>query len=638
MKRQIRKCALFLYSILFCFSVFNVNAAVAQSNQPVQNKSTASNLFDLLKGNIEAFNRLGYYDSTEFVVEFPGNKRLVLDWGFKGAGNILAAFPDIAPAFVTVSDDSLDSSQLGLTTTFDWMDLAKVVAKNKFKNIIKDEIQNYNEYIPGFAWLLDSKATPVKVFALKLVLLMRHPFPEGLEFKRKIELLRLVFRLSQSKIHGLVDKKGSLLSYLPEELRLILEENVSVEWRQLVDDMWKGLSNGFDNYEFLEDGSYNKSKAGRSVYGLVFNNEAVAQRCYDNLSKNKLSSNSDLEEEIKKIVGSAYEVIEHKDYLDFHGQSVYKFIGYKDFGRINGESQDLPQSLRDEVLNAQSFSNVIKVKVSDKEIWLLRVSEKLSVLDALKLSSASLFKAFKEYESIKANLPELNNNSVDNSSIQGVFIDNSEYTNRLSELYAQRQDLTNRISGNLLDLQKAEKDLAKKNQKSLGTGWDKKLIQIAANKVDAFKEKDNQFKLGLVVVENKIKVIEKNPFNIFGSSRDSSNPDSSNQDALNQNYSVKNILKLIADTFISSPELSGMIDAVNSDSPYFRELKENLFKRIVGILKNTDNLKVNLEIYKYFVSTLFPEFQVTFEKLTQDLKEVDDLDDLADVFSSLVIK
>ena len=491
---------------------------------------------------------------------------------------------------------------------------------------------------------------------------MRHTFPEGLEFKRKVELLRLVFRLSQSKVHDLIDKKRSLLSYFPEELKLILEDNVPVEWIKLVNDMWEGLSNGFDNCEFLEDGSYNKSKAGRSVYGFVFDNEDLAQRCYDNLSNNKISNNSDLEEEIQKTAGSAYQIIEYPDYLNFHGLRDYKFIGQKDFGRINNESQDLPQNLKNEVLNAQSLSKVIKVKVSDKEIWLLRVSEKLSVLDALKLSSASLFKTFKEYETIKANFPELNdssidNGSIDNSSVQNMLVEDSEYIDPATELYAQRQDLNNKINGNLIKLQKAEKDLSTRNQNSTGSGLDKRLIQIAEKKVNDFNEIQEQLKSDLIKIESKIKVIQKNPFNIFGlsldslsldslnqdslnqdsSNQDSLNQDSSNQDSSNQNYNVKNILKLVADTVIKSPELSGMIDAVNSRSPAFSVLKENLFKRIIGIVRNTDNLKENLEIYKYFVSTLFPEFQVTFEKLTQDLKATDNLDLLTDAFFGLKV-
>ncbi|MBD3231855.1 hypothetical protein GF322_04300 [Candidatus Dependentiae bacterium] len=591
MKFKINKYVLFLYSIVFSFSFITVFSE--DSNTALKALDNNTNLV-ILKNAFENLKDLDYYNSTKLSVLVPGGRQLNLDWGFKGSGDILEAFPDINISVVNLNKE-LDVGLSGKDNKFNWAVFAKIVAQNKFKNLFQNELQ---EYFSGISWFLSPKASPLKIFALKLFLLLKHPFPDGFEFKRKIEILRLLFRLSQSNISEISNINRPLSSYFPKALVQILEDNVSVEWRQFIDQAWNSFAKGLNDYKFKKDGSYDKDIFGRYVKGFVFDNNSVAQACYNSLSK-KIGNISDLDDEISKIAGSKYEIIDYSDYDKYGALKNYNFIGSKDFGRMNIESKidnNIPEQIKKVVFSVHDLPAVIKFEESDNRIWLLYISEKLYFLDSIKLLCASLLDVFKNYKKIKATLPE-----------NDYQEDNNQNEIKLAEFTAKKQDLNNKINALFLNLQEEKKNLIKKKKNSTGSILDLNLIEKSQDKINDLEKQISSLKIELIEVEKQIKIIEKNPYDIFGINNNSENK--------------KNIFNFIINAVISSPEFNGMLKDLSYNSKYFKELKEDLFKKIVCVLKNTENLKSNLEIYRYLISTILPEFKDEFENMTKELEE-----------------
>ena len=181
---------------------------------------------------------------------------------------------------------------------------------------------------------------------------MNHSF-KGQEIRQKVEVLRLLVRLSQSGVFKILDKNKPLSSYIPKNfIEIFAGTSISQQWIDFIDNMWKTLAEGTAKCEFGADGAFNKNQLGISCSGFVFNNSNLAQFCFDKLKNKQDDDVSDLKEIIETIVKvSDGEIVCFEDFKKFGDMSNYLFVGQKDFGRVNSDSTDLPEKLKTEVLS-----------------------------------------------------------------------------------------------------------------------------------------------------------------------------------------------------------------------------------------------------------------------------------------------
>ena len=624
MKGQFKKLSIGLFISFF------ISTAVLPKAEDNQQEVTVKKptVLDVVETNIKRIKDLDYFDSTQLSLLLPTGNEFVIDWGFVGAGNILSCLSSIYPTLQSTKDTKVADATNEEANKFSLTDLAKIYAKNKLKAVVVDQLKDYQQYLPGFGWLLESELTPLRIFALKLFLLLNHKFPEGQEIRRKVEILRLLFRLSQSKFSNVLDKEKSIYSYLPEELRKVLETNLSYDWRKFIDDMWHGLGKGFVDYEFADDGSYDVAKEGIACRGYVFDDLNLAKSCLQELKDKQNLSALDFEQVVDAFVkNKKHEIVEHSDFVKWSNNSYYKFVGYRNFGRLTKDSavnsevaNYLTEEIKQEVLKDKNVAGVLLIPVSPKEIWLVHATNKLSVFDGVKLSFASFVKAVDEYKQIK----DKQDVSADKKEKDEPVFSEKE-AELLEELDGRKDELENKVTELESSAKEAAKEVNKYKNSSDGSKLNKTLLALAKEKHEKFSFQLTTYKKELVEVVKQLNILRKNP---YGAIYNALTKDGA------QSIENKGIVNLVADVLINSPELSQLLEAINSDDSCYAKLRKNLFNRLRHVLANTQNVKSNLEIYRYLVDTLLPAFSGSFKEMTKDIEETQN-PFVDSVFSSL---
>ncbi len=220
-----------LFSLLISISL-DLQSMGQEAAMPIKGKS-------LIRENAQRLENISYLNSTEHVVALPNGQELGFDWGFKGSGSLLQPFTPIKINLKT--NDNLAEQE------FSPLGLLKVVAANKLKNKLNGSWNIWQQYLPDLNWLLDGQHTPMKVFALKLFLLIKDPTLKNQSFRKKVEVLRLLFKLSQSGALDSIDKDKKLSDYLPENLKTFIVQDS--ELIKFIDDVWSKIVNNLVNYE-----------------------------------------------------------------------------------------------------------------------------------------------------------------------------------------------------------------------------------------------------------------------------------------------------------------------------------------------------------------------------------------------------
>jgi len=570
---------------------------------------------DQLKDNFNNIKDLDYFKSTEAFIKIY-NFKIGFKWGEKerGSGALFSTLPTI-PLKIEIekNEEAKEDKKFAL------LDFAKLIAENELKKGLKKGLNDYKD-LPGFSNLADlvkiigTELTPIKFFAIKLATLMNQPF-KGQEIRQKVEVLRLLVRLSQSGVFNTLDKNKPLSSYIPKNfMEVFAGTSISQQWIDFIDNIWKTLAEGVSKYEFDADGAYDKNKLGVSCSGFVFNNPKFAQFCFDKLKDKQDDDFSNFEETIETIAKvSDGQVICFEDFKEVGDRENYLFVGKKDFGRINGDSIDLPEELKNEVLSNDD-STIKFVDVNENEKWIVFASDKLSMFDTVKMLFVTLLKTFEEYKDIKS------------QDINGFLLEQEEVQEELSEndillqgFYAQKDVLNIQLKALGLAKEKLRTEIEKLQQAGVKTGLKQKYLDSLLVKFDEKAKQQDELISEVDQIVEEIIELGGNGF-----------LEEINLDETSNKESVaKKLLKFVLNTFFKSPEFEGMLKDINeSNDVKYKKIKEDLFKRLSYIFKNSEHVKDHLDVYEYLIKNLFPELHDTFDNLTNDLKDEDDVEQL----------
>ncbi|MCK4650602.1 hypothetical protein KAT08_00345 [Candidatus Babeliales bacterium] len=587
----------FVFFICFLFfTSFIVSDKLIGRTDPkildLKSKKDSKDFSKLIEKNLRNLKDLDYYESEGLSIILPGNKVFKVCWHDKGSGNILSPFESVKAVIEDLDGKTdINDSKKKDPDKFSLEDFAKLFIKTKIKKSLQSFYGDYKQMFGSWGWLIKNELSSVEVFAIKLVLLMIHDFGDK-EINRKIEILRLLFRLSQSKVFNLLDKKSSVFSYLPKDLSEKLKINISEEWQEFIDKMWKGLTEGLNNHNFDKDGQFDKNSFGVMACGFVFDESLEALECFEKLSNKKNYTEIDFQDEVEKNVSWHY--------------NTYK--NFKDFGRIssNTELDFIPEKIKKEILSVIDFPKVKLINVSDTQSWIIYVSDKLSLFETINLLFSVLIKGFEEYKEIKKEndgFMQENENEFKNSEEMEKIL------RRIEQLEKKKNDL--KISFYYAG-EKAQKTFFELEEKEKKAGSYKSKLSMALIKKAKEKYKkdvENRDKL-----KNKLEIVEKEIYKL-----------KSTPEYFLSDYDVKHLEKngiwgLVIDSFVNSPELKRVLSDINCAEKY-KIVKSNLYKRIVYIFKKSQNVKENFELWNYILTSIFPDLTSLMEDLKVEWKD-----------------
>jgi hypothetical protein len=551
----------------------------------------AHNFLGLIKKFLQGIARLDYYESDGLYIDLPDNKIFKIWWADKGSGNILRPF---ASPKVTIEDidgecllqqnnKDIKDNQFSLGT------LLKLFIKTKIKTAVHTLLEAYKDSLNGWGWLLNSKLSAVEVFGLKLYLLMKHDFGKNVD-RKKIEIIRLLFRLSQSDIVSIFDSEHSLFSYLPTSLFEKLK--IDANWLAFIDDMWKKLRLNARKYTFDDDGVYDVNQMGIFVCGYEFSNKYDAQECFETIKNKSNYSYADFRNDVEK-----------NTQLKYFGVSN----NFKEFGKITKESHiaSLPEKVKEWSLAVSGGAKVALIEVNEKKYWVVYANDKLSTIDSIHMILICFLKAMEEYKGIKAQ----NNTDV---SVRAQYT--QETSKEREQILRDIEDLEKekiKLQEQLFP-RKQKADSFLKEIKSLESVhgcsvFDKKALEDVRSSYKKLVDEIN-------IVENNVKRIEKTIRDLRNSPK-----------YFLGEYEIKDIRKitiwqLVLEVFIKSPEFKHVLADINCVEQY-KIVKDNLYKRIGNILNNSIDFEKNQEMWGYIVASIFPDLNGYLADIKKDKKD-----------------
>ncbi|MFA5074516.1 MAG: hypothetical protein WC436_00215 [Candidatus Babeliales bacterium] len=206
---------------------------------------------NLLRNNVKNLEKLSYLKSTNHSIILPNNQELEIDWGFNGSGSLLEPFSQIKLKLKQISEqnvqDSKDNEKFSLT------EFLKVIAQSKLSEKLESSWSILQQYFPNLDWLLQEKDSPIKIFAIKLFILLKDSTLNGQNLRKKVEILRLLFRLNLSNAFSKsFDKSKKLSDYLPNNFKHLLPKDNDLI--KFIDDTWIKIINVFtESNNMLED-------------------------------------------------------------------------------------------------------------------------------------------------------------------------------------------------------------------------------------------------------------------------------------------------------------------------------------------------------------------------------------------------
>ncbi len=567
---------------------------------------------ELCQENIKGIMDADFYTSTKLSFALPNNRRIEIELGDqeKGSGNIFREFPTIK---ARILEPSCGVSNEVKNKEFSLMDLAIILGKNELRKILENDLDCLKD-LPFISWISDLKVTPIKFFALKLFLLMKHDFG-GNNFRKKIEIVRLLFRLSQSEQFNLVDQDRPLSSYLPDDVKRYVRELMPVSkdgfnWLKFIDEMWLGLGSGFKDYEFAQDGAFNRSKIGIDICGFIFSNAELAQKCCNMLKNNPNCKKANLDELVKDAVDNfGGQVISYKKFMRLKkSREKYNFAAFKDFGKIKDDQDSLPKELKDKLLSSSTFPRVAMHSVSDDEIWVVFACDGLNMVDTSKLLFVTMLKAFKEYAQIRAQEPAVSlEDAFSQEELEAKAEKVEEDANNLEQFNIEKKELEYRKALIIFKLKNLEKDIEKRRVKASKSLIEKELLKQKEDEYQHLITEKEGYEKELDTLEKEIRNLQDSsffPIKLIGEEK----------------TGLFGVVNTFFNALIQSPELKEMFAILNSDNEMYKAIKDTLLQRVAVILKTSEHVRDNLEVYEYIFETLLPDLKESFDFVVKDIK------------------
>ncbi len=568
---------------------------IIAGNKNVAEDTRQRGFVELVEADLDLFRNVNYFKDKEVSIPISNDKALNISWGFSGSGDILTPFPRLDIRVYSVGDKIEQKEDF-----FSWKKMLALIFKNKAKKKTEYFVDEYLKDLGIAGWLANAKDSVIPTFILKLYCLDNYSF-DGQEIRKKVEFFRLLFRLFSSGVVKVSDSS----SPFPEAIKNLLKDFISNDLLNFIDDVWIGLGKGFKQYQFAENGSYNN---GVKVQGFIFNNKGLARECFEQSKAVGFISEEEMQNKLvnrHRLDRECYsKLIDLEKFLDTTS-SNYKFVSYVDFARINKDStvsDDVKAYLPKQIKNAALVdrdSNIVLVEVSEKESFLLNISDKLIAFEAAKLSIVSLLKAFEEYREIRVN---------DNLGLEKVeFIElTDKELKELDELLKKQKLFLQKIAHlkSRKDKQEYYLEELTNDYNKFGDDLSKSLMNDAKKELSILNNNVVIFDNELNDIIKKLRILEIKSNSVIDIPED-------------DKVFGKNIVNLLLNVFIGSPEFKGMINAFNGNDDRYIDVKKNLLKRLTYVLKNSEDLEENAEMYKYLVEIFFPEFKDDFEKLVE---------------------
>jgi len=182
--------------------------------------------FDNFRQVLGDVSSLNYFESFSMIFKVPGlEQQLVYDWGFGGSGNLFIPLPT-----VDAKIDSIGPFKFGIN-------LNENVFMGFGKVLLQDEILKRSKNLSFFKWLTLAKLTPIKLFVLKSILLLKETYQTGDVAMMKREIIRLLFRLSLVDDLKVIDKDKKFSSHYPSSIATVFEI-VAPGMMDLIDEVW----------------------------------------------------------------------------------------------------------------------------------------------------------------------------------------------------------------------------------------------------------------------------------------------------------------------------------------------------------------------------------------------------------------
>ncbi|MBD3273047.1 hypothetical protein GF385_01725 [Candidatus Dependentiae bacterium] len=572
------------------------------------NATYKDNLIALLDQN-KHLSEINYYESKEVNVNFF-DKQLVLKWDTVGHDDILSPFKGIKPFVRKIkysnglkNDDKLNATTIGKK-------VAKVALKNKIKNLIGNNSDEFLEKLPKFIrWIFerllkDGKLTPREEFILRSYILYKTPFDEDRQILKQAEFAALVFKLALTEGQSVMNSQenGFADSLINSEST---KELLGSDFVEFANDILKSVSNNFKNCNFDTLTQKNEKTEYHYKVGYVFKTKDLAENCYSLFEKEEYT-----EKEFKKIVDNyinilsgdvqdiwailkSYEKVSLKDFREYKKSTTSNFVGFTDC------EKDLEFAYSDSDKN--SSSNIV-LNSKDDEYWVILKVKKSSFdfYNTLKYTIAAIYKAFEEYK-------DINNLSL-NSYVSFVQLDDTdrrESKRKLDNLIKARKYLQDEIA----NFDEKIDELENVIKSSDSNPWNNLFVEEKRKDLEDIKYQKECRQKMLRGTELEIKKMGSGIYYL-------------NDSEYLNNLSDKGFIKLFMDMLLDNPRVKEFVNNINNN-PEYKSVKENLIERLAKVFGQSEYVKEYWEVIEYVLQGILPDYKNDFKQFADSLNNQD---------------
>ncbi|MFA5306897.1 MAG: hypothetical protein WC365_05610, partial [Candidatus Babeliales bacterium] len=303
---------------------------------------------------VDSISGLNYYTSREIVVPVPHiNQEIVINWGFSGSEDIFSPLPHIPVQLRPLSTEPGSAS-----SNFSIKDLGAALAQDALSEQLKQ--------VPFLTWITQTQLTPLKLFYLKLFLLVQtyhHRYVINPLFLGS-EIIRLLIKLSLAEMPG-TDARP-LSQQMPSSIRNAINQMMP-HVIELIDILWRGLT---DKKLTLKQAHISKLNP-RAVYAVSMQREEDAENYLKSLQKQQ----------------------KPQDFITSNGITRFTSMG------LAQASSQIPQELNEAAQKLTTFPQFIKASAQNRH-WVALVTDQLDISDSTQIIALTMARTIAEYATL----------------------------------------------------------------------------------------------------------------------------------------------------------------------------------------------------------------------------------------------
>ncbi len=352
--------------------------------QTVDRDSLLQPLFKIFYTAIQNIKHLNYYTAKELVLPLLGtNQEVVFHWGFKGSGNLFTPLPSVQPQIRSALSQPLAQD-------------TPSALKGIGYALLQNELYKHTKNASIIKWLTQAQLNPVKLFAIKLIMLIKTSMDsQQPQSNIYTELTRLLFRLNLSDEFHVLDKQQALSSLIPDDLRHAAEVQIPgiIEF---IDELWIQLT------------SSAPCAHGSNYYSIscfVFRDQKFANTMNQRLSH--YTGSHFITDASQLINLNDHQVVNLHDFIKFKTPQTpaqtaslsQKLVGF--LYTTHTEHTNLPAAVKQAIEQTTSFPMIQLINAGNGEYWLYYVSNKLGTIDTIKAILLSFARTLHDYVALK---------------------------------------------------------------------------------------------------------------------------------------------------------------------------------------------------------------------------------------------